>query len=572
MSTEKTNLEVTLADGTPVEKLDESEFLEAAPKYKNILNGRRIRSNGETKSSARLHMNPRHNREGSITTRLTEDGKKVRRMKPSKAWIEAMSTPGGLRYKVSSVNQWSEVNYGFVDSKANGCVFRRGDYSCVMQAGKEDNHHVGVLVKSNKGPLLCIFNYVQFTESGNTYISTAQIQDGNVQVDLEGLKLVIGEYTIDLCIHNDNPCLKMSTPAVEQFHSFPHVNMTSSDEPWDPFRISKKRFCSICRDPFCRGPRCLKLHSFGKGTTLIKDLRPGKYWVFHTQKTMLEAFEEDCKRPIDLFPKNQKSKYTNDVNDLLPLQSPPNQSDNIANNHETSRRKALMKQAKVHQEERDKCVNHLATSNKPKLSDGSCTTDKVNELNPSLTKASKNILERIMEHGKGDRKEEDFIEKYNQLDYLSSIRQQADMKANYDISTARRGVFECNESITTLQRIIIERHGPMYINLIKKITESPILSQSLTFDSDSDDEFYNGCLASQEYDNNTFCVNKILGHRGPLQPGDESYHGSRYNVKVLWSNPDKRDETEEPLSEMVKQIPSVMAEYAIKNRLTNENG
>ena len=186
-------------------------------------------------------------------------------------------------------------------------------------------------------PLLCIFNYVQFTESGNTYISTAQIQDGNVQVDLEGLKLVIREYTIDLCIHNDNPCLKMSTPAVEQFHSFPHVNMTSSDEPWDPFRISKKRFCSICRDPFCRGPRCLKLHLFGKGTTLIKDLRPGKYWVFHTQKTMLEAFEEDCKRPIDLFPKNQKSKYTNDVNDLLPLQSPPNQSDNIANNHETSK-------------------------------------------------------------------------------------------------------------------------------------------------------------------------------------------------------------------------------------------
>ena len=94
----------------------------------------------------------------------------------------------------------------------------------------------------------------------------------------------------------------------------------------------------------------------------------------------------------------------------------------------------------------------------------------------------------------------------------------------------------------------------------------------MTFDSDSDDEFYNGCLASQEYDNNTFCVNKILGHRGPLQPGDESYHGSRYNVKVLWSNPDKRDETEEPLSEMVKQIPSVMAEYAIKNKLTNENG
>ena len=169
---------------------------------------------------------------------------------------------------------------------------------------------------------------------------------------------------------------------------------------------------------------------------------------------------------------------------------------------------------------------------------------KVNELNPSLTKASNNILERIMEHGKGDRKEEDFIEKYNQLDYLSSIRQQADMKANYDISTARWGVFECNESITTLQRIIIERHGPMYINLIKKITKSPILSQSLTFDSDSDDEFYNGCLASQEYDNNTFCVNKILGHRGPLQPGDKSYHGSRYNVKVSWLNPNKRLETE----------------------------
>ena len=151
------------------------------------------------------------------------------------SWIEARFNQ--FIQSVHSINGLKSIT-ALLTPKQMDASFKE----VIIQAGNEDNHHVGVLVKSNKGPLLCIFNYVQFTEAGNTYISTAQIQDGNVKVDLEGLKLIIGEYTIDLCICNGNSCLKMkmSTPAVEQFDSFPHVDMTSSDESWDPFQISKK--------------------------------------------------------------------------------------------------------------------------------------------------------------------------------------------------------------------------------------------------------------------------------------------------------------------------------------------
>ena len=49
-------------------------------------------------------MNPRHNREGSVTSRLTKDTSQVRRIKPSKVWVEAIVQYGGGRELYEATN------------------------------------------------------------------------------------------------------------------------------------------------------------------------------------------------------------------------------------------------------------------------------------------------------------------------------------------------------------------------------------------------------------------------------------------------------------------------------------
>ena len=74
---DNTSLDISHSDGSPLESLHGSEVFESAPKYRYNVNGQRVRSNGESILSVRLHMSPRHNREGSITSRLTGNASKI---------------------------------------------------------------------------------------------------------------------------------------------------------------------------------------------------------------------------------------------------------------------------------------------------------------------------------------------------------------------------------------------------------------------------------------------------------------------------------------------------------------
>jgi len=118
-----------------------------------------------------------------------------------------MTSPDGAKYRVSSVEMWPKANYALVDKKATGCVFRKGEYFIIAE-----DDSVCVMIESTSGPVACSFNSVQFIKAndGNTCISTDQMKDGGVHVDLESMKLHINEYTFNLCNHNGMSCLKMS--------------------------------------------------------------------------------------------------------------------------------------------------------------------------------------------------------------------------------------------------------------------------------------------------------------------------------------------------------------------------
>ena len=67
-------------------------------------------------------------------------------------------------------------------------------------------------------------------------------------------------------------------------------------------------------------------------------------------------------------------------------------------------------------------------------------------------------------------------------------------------------------------------------------------------------------------------VSKIVNHIGPLEPGQENYKGCSYNVMVEWLHGDNKRIEVQKLSHMVDEVPEMMAEYAITNKLTKEKG
>ncbi|KAL7571806.1 hypothetical protein ACA910_002893 [Epithemia clementina (nom. ined.)] len=69
--------------------------------------------------------------------------------------------------------------------------------------------------------------------------------------------------------------------------------------------------------------------------------------------------------------------------------------------------------------------------------------------------------------------------------------------------------------------------------------------------------------AKQE-DEGLFRFTEITGHQGPLKAGDPDYHGSPYNVKVLW---DTGEITTEPLNMIASDDPVTCAVYAKKHDL-----
>jgi len=56
-----------------------------------------------------------------------------------------------------------------------------------------------------------------------------------------------------------------------------------------------------------------------------------------------------------------------------------------------------------------------------------------------------------------------------------------------------------------------------------------------------------------------WALQKIVGHQGPISPGDGRYKGSTYNIEVEWED---GSTTFEPLSMVVKDDPVTLAKYA----------
>ena len=64
-----------------------------------------------------------------------------------------------------------------------------------------------------------------------------------------------------------------------------------------------------------------------------------------------------------------------------------------------------------------------------------------------------------------------------------------------------------------------------------------------------------------------YTVKKIVSHQGPISPTDKKrYLGQPFNVKILW---DTGTHTWEPLSNMMEDIPDMVAEYAQRHNLLN---
>ncbi len=66
-----------------------------------------------------------------------------------------------------------------------------------------------------------------------------------------------------------------------------------------------------------------------------------------------------------------------------------------------------------------------------------------------------------------------------------------------------------------------------------------------------------------------FMFKDIVGHQGPLKPGDKSYKGSAWNVLVGWED---GSETYEPLKMIGADSPVVVAKYGQRNNLLDQPG
>jgi hypothetical protein len=76
---------------------------------------------------------------------------------------------------------------------------------------------------------------------------------------------------------------------------------------------------------------------------------------------MSQVFGTEDERPVDLFANDKNSKYQ--TNDFFPVQSPPNESDNLNVNHEATRvRNALTKRVNAHKAERKRYAGYVSKS------------------------------------------------------------------------------------------------------------------------------------------------------------------------------------------------------------------
>jgi hypothetical protein len=132
--------------------------------------------------------------------------------------------------------------------------------------------------------------------------------------------------------------------------------------------------------------------------------------------------------------------------------------------------------------------------------------------------------------------------------------------------------------ITCLHKKIIRRYGKLYIDLLQKVDnrgeedgEELVFDRTDTRPNDKG-KLSSVCLQSHHFNQESYNVNQILSHTGPLKAGQDGYKGSRYNVTIDWLYGKSLVKQEVSLNELAKQVPKMIAQYAIKYNLTNEKG
>ena len=178
---------------------------------------------------------------------------------------------------------------------------------------------------------------------------------------------------------------------------------------------------------------------------------------------------------------------------------------------------------------------------------------------------------------KRERKEDrdKFGEAFKIYDYIAA-KIQNDHRHDESIEYT---TIDLDETVSSLHKKILRKYGQKYVSLLDDVDTKQadiLFEQSFMTDGhtipDDTGILESIPLQSQEMNQELYNVSKIVNHIGPLEPGQENYKGCSYNVMVEWLHGDNKKIEVQTLSHMVHQVPEMMAEYAITNKLTKEKG
>ena len=554
---------------TPSDDSDESSsILDAAPKYKDKISGRRFRSKGEINSSARK---PMHKREGG---RLSKSASAVAQVNPSKNLILSMNSNDNVLYETRNFaysggdtkSTESEI-VSLIDMKASGCVFVCGP-EFVVESTTDARQLTATVAGASLGPqinvplktmaflaktvegqsVICLFHnsaHIEDTSRNLFILSLTQMQSAGVKinVDWNNKNATESPETLEKDCYSfkikRGPQIfrydKRSTPFIdlrpfpkEHYQQMEKVDMTSRDVWMPPPKLQSKKQCSICGATDCRRPRCPKLHSFGLGVVAPRDLQPGKYFVYKMMNKMSDIVNnQDTVHPLELH-----AKSDDDLDELLPLASPTDDEYhlNLGRNHNNNRKNALRLMEQLDME------STTPTSDFLSLFEGQ-ERDAYHGTSPTNSRSFQSIV-------------------------LTKVQEIMLRKAKVTVKTIEK----VKQGLSGDALMLLSQDSEL---ISEELSQANLLSQSAFKDAllDSPNQYSQESVnMMNNYEDELFHCNQILEHDGPLKPGCEGYQGCKYKIKAKWAN---GDVTWEPLNTFVGDNPNLVAEYIVRNNLDN---
>ena len=551
---------------------DSSPILDAAPKYKDKISGRRFRSKGEINSSARK---PMHKREGG---RLSKSASAVARANPSKNLILSLNSNDNVLYETRNYaysagsdtksTTVSEV-VSLIDTNASGCVFVCGPEFVVESTtdaeqltatvagaslGKRTNvplKTMAFLATTVEGhSVICLFHnsaHIEDTSRNLFILSLTQMESAGVKVNIDYNNKDAGDspetlekdgYSFELkrspqMFRYDKrltPFIELRPFPKEHYQQMEKVDMTSREAWVPPRRLELKKQCSICGGTDCRRPRCLQLHSFGLGVVAPRDLQPGKYFVYQMKKRMSDIVNNS----VTNYPLELHAKADDNLDELLPLALPTDDEYhlNLGRNHNNDKK------------------NELRQMEQFKLEGTTSTKDFLSQIEGQ---------ERNTYHGTSPTNSKSF-----QSVFLSKVQEIVLKKAKVTANTI----------VKLKERLRLSDDVPLLMSQDSEVIQEELSQENLISQSD-----FNSSLLespnnySQESvnmmnknENVLFRCDAILRHQGPVKPSSKDYKGSKFNVQVKWGNDEL---TWEPLKNIVLDSPLVVAEYIVSKNLYN---